>query len=234
VFRAGWETVRRTPDSHTRSAARARKPGCPIEPAARGESAGLDDQRINVDGALPDDISRGCPFQWPPCHTGYAWEGLSGAVMQAEILHRAGYDAYNWENQAIRRATAYLMYLDQQFGGWWTDDDDEQWVPWIVNRAYGTAFRNHRPARTGKNMAWTDWTHAGLWSITPDVVSPAPHPHLRPRASEAWAGQKLAGCEAGTPNETTPPRSAPARRHHTQRLRGLATLTGTSFVKASS
>lgn len=129
-------------------------------------------QGHNVDGALPDDISRGCTFQWPPCHTGYAWEGFSGAVMQAEILHREGYDTWNWENQALRRAAAYLDYLDQQFGGWWTDSDDEQWIPWVINRAYGTNFRTNLPARTGKNMAWTDWTHGTTGGPTPTDTTP--------------------------------------------------------------
>jgi len=127
----------------------------------------------NVDGALPDDISRGCPFQWPPCHTGYAWEGFAGAVLQAEILARQGYDTWNWENQAMRRIAAYLDYLDQQFGGWWTDTDDEQFVPWIINRAYGTQFRTNLPARFGKNMAWTDWTHAASGPVPTDTTSPA-------------------------------------------------------------
>jgi hypothetical protein len=30
---------------------------------------------------------------------------------------------------------------------------------WVVNRAYGTNFPTVLPARVGKNMAWTDWTH---------------------------------------------------------------------------
>lgn len=133
----------------------------------------------NVDGALPDDISRGCPFQWPPCPTGYAWEGLSGAILQAEILARQGYDVWNWENQAMRRATEYLWYLDQQFGNWWTDTDDEQFMPWMINRAYGTSYRTHLPARIGKNMAWTDWTHAGAPVVISDTIRPAPVTTLR-------------------------------------------------------
>jgi hypothetical protein len=136
-------------------------------------------QGHNVDGALPDDISRGCPFTWPPCHTGYAWEGISGAVVQAEILARQGYDTWNWENQAMRRSIEYMKYLDDQFGGWWTDDDDEQFVPWLINKAYGTNYRSHLPARTGKIMAWTDWSHSLTGPVTPDGTRPAPVTNLR-------------------------------------------------------
>jgi len=136
--------------------------------------AGSTIQGHNVDGALPDDISRGCPFTWPPCHTGYAWEGYAGAVLQAEILKRQGYDTWNWENQAMKRISAYLKYLDDQFGGWWTDSDDEQFVPWVINKAYGTNFRTALPARFGKNMGWTDWTHASAGSPPPpDNLAPS-------------------------------------------------------------
>jgi Alginate lyase len=136
-------------------------------------------QGHNVDGALPDDISRGGAFAWPPGHTGYAWEGLSGAVVQAEILARQGYDVWNWEDRAMLRATEYLMYLDNEFGGWWTDDDDEQFCPWVINRAYGTNYRSHNPARTGKIMAWTDFTHSGPSVVVPDNTRPASVTNLR-------------------------------------------------------
>jgi hypothetical protein len=42
--------------------------------------------------------------------------------------------------------------------GWWASGDDT-WVPWVINRIYGTSFQTD-PANIGKCMAWTDWTHA--------------------------------------------------------------------------
>jgi hypothetical protein len=131
------------------------------------------DSTYNVDGALPDDMQRGCEFQWPPCHTGYGWEGYSGAVMQAEILARRGYDCWNWENKALLRATEYFSYLDRVVGGWWTDGQDEQWIPWVINRAYRTSFRTHLPAKLGKNMAWTEWTHSLTGPPPADVTAPS-------------------------------------------------------------
>jgi hypothetical protein len=107
-----------------------------------------------IDGVLPDDMRRGGSFIWPPDETGYPWEALQGIVVQAEILYRAGYDTWNWEDQAILRAVNFLYNL-----GWAAEGDDE-WSPWVVDYHYGTSFHESAPARTGKNMGWTDWTHA--------------------------------------------------------------------------
>lgn len=119
--------------------------------------AGATKNGHSIDGALPDDMRRGCSFSWPPCKTGYAWEAMQGAVVQAHLLSRAGYDAWGWQDRAMLRATQFLYNLDKEVGGWWASSDD-QWQPWIINRAYGTNFPAASPAGTGKNMGWTDWT----------------------------------------------------------------------------
>jgi len=113
----------------------------------------------SIDGALPDDMRRGCAFQFPPCPTGYPWEALQGATVMAEILHRAGYDAWSWGDKALFRAVRFLYNLDARYSGWWASGDDE-WNVWLVNHAYGTDFPTESPAGDGKNMGWTDWTHA--------------------------------------------------------------------------
>ncbi len=107
----------------------------------------------SIDGALPDDMRRGGSFKWPPGETGYAWEGLQGALAQAEILHRAGYDAWNWENQALKRAAQFLDDIGWQAGS------DDTWQPWLINYRYGTNFPAKLPSTPGKNVGWTDWTH---------------------------------------------------------------------------
>jgi len=120
--------------------------------AKRGES---------IDGVIPDDMRRGGGFRFPPARTNYPWGALEGAVVAAEILHRQGYDAWNWGDQALRRAVQFLFDLHRRYpkGGWWAEGDD-CWTVWVVNRAYGPTFPAVSPARPGKNMAWTDWTHA--------------------------------------------------------------------------
>jgi hypothetical protein len=55
------------------------------------------------------------------------------------------------------RATQFLYNLNQEAGGWWASSDDE-WQPWIINKAYGSAFPAVSPVDAGKNMGWTDWT----------------------------------------------------------------------------
>jgi hypothetical protein len=49
---------------------------------------------FSIDGVLPDDQRRAGPFQWPPPISNYPYGALQGAVAQALILHRLGYDAW--------------------------------------------------------------------------------------------------------------------------------------------
>ncbi len=108
----------------------------------------------SIDGALPEEMRRGGSFTWPPGKTGYAWEGLQGALVQAEILHRAGYDTWNWEDQALLRAVQFLYSI-----GWDATGDDE-WQLWLINFSYGTEYAANAPVSAGKNMGWTDWSHS--------------------------------------------------------------------------
>jgi hypothetical protein len=121
-----------------------------IDPPGAGKAGLL------IDGALPEDMRRGCSFVVPPCPTNYAWEALQGVVVQAEILARRGYDAFGWQDRAVLRAVQFLDRIDRLYGGWWASSDDE-WQPWVVNSAYGTSFRAVSPAGAGKIMGWTDW-----------------------------------------------------------------------------
>ena len=109
-----------------------------------------------IDGALPEEMRRGDSFQFPPASTGYAWEGLQGAVVQAEILHRAGYDAWEWNDRAMLRAVEFLYSID------WAPTDDDLWIPWLIDARYGTNFASIVSDRPGKLMGWTAWTHESL------------------------------------------------------------------------
>jgi hypothetical protein len=111
-----------------------------------------------IDGAIPDDMQRGGKFRWPPKRTNYPWGAMEGAVVQALLLSRAGYDSWNWSDRALLRATQFLDELDREVGGWWAEGDDE-WMPWIANSAYSANFRVALPARPGKNLGWTDWIY---------------------------------------------------------------------------
>ena len=107
-----------------------------------------------IGGALPDDMRRGASFNWPPTATGYPWEALQGAVLQAELLHRAGYDTWNWENKALLRAAEFLYD-----GIGWAATGDDEWQTWLFDATYGTSYSTSAPANTGKNFGWTDWLY---------------------------------------------------------------------------
>jgi hypothetical protein len=110
----------------------------------------------SVDGVLPDDQRRSGGFSWPPPKENYVWEALQGAVAQAVILQRAGYDAFAWEDRALLRA---VRWLHEQAA--FPAEGDDTWTPWIVNQIYATSFPAPTPSRPGKNMGFSDWTHAG-------------------------------------------------------------------------
>ena len=118
-------------------------------------------QGHSVDGVLPDDQRRAGPFVWPPAPENYVYGALQGALMQATILYRAGYDVWNWQNQALRRALQWLY----NEGNYPADGDDE-WLPHIVNHFYGAAFPAPMPAAPGKNAGWTDWLYGSKYALT--------------------------------------------------------------------
>lgn len=107
---------------------------------------------VNIDGAQPEEMRRGGEFRNPPDYTGYAWEALQGAIVQAMLLDRAGYPVFEWQDRALLRAYQYVYRI-----GWEPEGDDE-WQVWLVNYAYGANYATCSAGR-GKNMAWTDWTH---------------------------------------------------------------------------
>jgi hypothetical protein len=120
--------------------------------------AGASRAGLDIGGALPDDMRRGCAFTLAPCHTGYAWEALQGVLVQAELLARHGYPAFAWGDNAVLRAALFLRRLDLLYGDWWAVGDDA-WQPWVVNHAYGSALPATTPARHGKILGWTDWIY---------------------------------------------------------------------------
>jgi len=109
----------------------------------------------SVDGIIPDDQRRAGSFSWPPPQENYVYEALQGALAQAVILHRAGYDVWNWENQALLRAFNWLHEVAN-----FPATGDDTWQPHIVNFFYRTDFPAPIPSRAGKNVGWADWTHS--------------------------------------------------------------------------
>jgi len=111
-------------------------------------------QGHNVDGVLPDDQRRSGSFTWPAPKENYVWEALQGASVQAQLLSRAGYDVWNWSDKALLRAVTWLYNVNS-----YRPTGDDVYIPWIINKAYGTSFATVSPVAIGKNMSYTDWSH---------------------------------------------------------------------------
>ena len=120
----------------------------------------------SIAGAQPEEMRRGGKFRWPPKKTNYPWGALQGALVQAELLHRAGYNVWEWEDKALLRAVQFLYDIG------WMPEGDDVWQPWLINYAYTTTFPAVTPSRPGKNMGWTDWTHSSyrLPSTRTDLI----------------------------------------------------------------
>jgi hypothetical protein len=125
----------------------------PYHPVGVNPSGCLKEGHV-IDGALPEEMRRGGGFQWPPITTGYAWEALQGAFVQAEILNRAGFPTWDWQDKALLRAANFLYSID------WKPEGDDEWMVWLINYVYKTSFPVALPANPGKNMGWTDWTYS--------------------------------------------------------------------------
>jgi len=118
--------------------------------------AGCTKNSHSIDGVIPDDQRRGGSFAWPPPKENYVYEGLQGALAQAVILYRQGYDTWNWEDKALLRAFQWLHEQANFEAG-----SDDTWEPHLVNHYYGADFPAPIPSSPGKNVGWTDWTHSG-------------------------------------------------------------------------
>lgn len=110
---------------------------------------------LTVDGVLPEEQRRSGAFTPDPPDEPYVWEALQGATATAEMLERAGYPAWEWQDQALRRAVAWQYDVNR-----FPAAGDDVWEIWLVNAAYGTTFAATSPAKPGKSLGFTDWTHA--------------------------------------------------------------------------
>ena len=108
----------------------------------------------DIDGVLSDDQRRGGGFTWPPFQENYTWEAMQGAMAQATILQRAGFDAFNWQDQALLRAARWLHEVDG-----YPCQGDDTWQSHLLNFYYRASFPAPVPSHPGKNVGWTDWTH---------------------------------------------------------------------------
>ena len=141
--------------------------------------AGATIQGYSVDGALPEEQQRNGAFTWPPPKVGTVYEALQGALVQAVILSRAGYDVWNWEDQALRRVFTWLHDSADYPAEW-----DDLWQPFIINSYYNTSFPTPIVSIPGKNIARTCWTHSAGYSAPPPPPPPTPDPGTDPGSED--------------------------------------------------
>ena len=110
---------------------------------------------IDVDGAIVRDISRGGALGWPPPEEGvqYTQEALQGLIVQAELLHRAGYDTWEWSDRALSRAARFVTRAEG-----WNPWEVAYHVPWLLNARYELDLPT-RPAGYGRLFGFTDWLY---------------------------------------------------------------------------
>jgi hypothetical protein len=117
---------------------------------------------INLDGAVPADISRGSEAPpTPPSRTGvmYTHEALAGYLLQVELLYRNGYpNMYDFQSQALRRMGEFLSRSGEAGGPGWNPGQMQYHIPWLLNRRYGTSFPTV-PAEYGRSLGFTDWLY---------------------------------------------------------------------------
>jgi hypothetical protein len=114
-----------------------------------------------MSGAQPEELRRcDCPFDpaRPFPKVNYSWGALQAAVVQAELLERAGWPAYQWGDRALFRAARWL-----EREAFFPAEGDDAWIAYVLNTRYAGRFATAAPGTLalGKNAGFTDWTHAG-------------------------------------------------------------------------
>jgi hypothetical protein len=111
-------------------------------------------QGLNIDGVMPDDQRRGGSFVTTNIpNENYAYEALQGLLAQAIMLKRQGYDVFNFSDQALLRAFAWLNNVNEFVAA-----GDDTWEPYVVNYFYGSNFYHTTSTNPGKNVGYTDFT----------------------------------------------------------------------------
>jgi hypothetical protein len=165
--------------------------------------AGCTKQGYSVDGVLPDDQRRAGIFTWPPPQENYVYGALQGALAQAVILNRAGYPVFEWEDRALLRAFLWLHTQAQ-----YPAAGDDTWQPHVINYYYDDIpfkFPAPIPASPGKNVGWTDWTHADS-SGRPEmawehVANPVADTYVRDGAKNLGSSRNLEVLDASNNKE---------------------------------
>jgi hypothetical protein len=110
---------------------------------------------LDVDGVIPDAQRDEGTVQWPPPGDGNAgYAALTGAIALGVILHRRGFDVWNWEDAAIGRSWSWQWDVAA-----YRPAAGREWLVPLVGAAYGFDQPYDDGNRSGTSMALTAWTH---------------------------------------------------------------------------
>lgn len=172
---------------------------------------------VNLDGAVPDDSRRCAAFSAPPCFSNYVRESHQGSIAQALMLKGAGFDSLAWNTSAMKRVMDFV-YRTTFADGRHVYDGDDSWIPFVVNKLYGTSYSSSGDS-VGKGLGYAGYWAAG---ITLGGSPPPPPAQCADTIDNDLDGQidfpNDPGCTSATdddetnappPGDTTPP-SVPA------------------------
>jgi hypothetical protein len=115
----------------------------------------------NVDGVLPDDQRRpeGCTTNTPasPCDQDYVYEALQGVVIEALALEAAGYDAFGWASQAVKRAYVWERDVNS-----FLPSGDDRTFAYLAAEVYGLTGLNLSGDQQGKGFVGGQWLAPGV------------------------------------------------------------------------
>jgi hypothetical protein len=123
---------------------------------------------VNVDGAVPADISRDATYLtssggWPPSTTGimYSLEVLAGTNLSTLMLKYHGYpDAFQWQSSAPFRMANCISRSAASGGPGWNPGTVQYHTPYLLDWVYGASFPKYSGgAQFGRAFGYTDWLY---------------------------------------------------------------------------
>jgi hypothetical protein len=154
----------------------------------------------------------------------YMGETISALVVQAELLRRAGYDSYGWENQALKRIARFVSSYDG-----WNLAMATRYVPWMLNARYGLSIPAV-PAGYGRAFGYTDWLY-GTGSIAAAATTPKPTATPKPSAT---ATPKPSATATPKPSSTATPSPTPSPSPSPDQESALAVTAPTTRLSRAS
>jgi len=142
----------------------------PVGINKKGATLQINGAPRNVDGVQPDDQRR-TGFQWPPAKGNYPWGALGPALVTTELLRHTGTEARLWSDSAPLRAARWLYDVNAN-----PPDGDDGWQPALLSFLYPAYNFAGAALARGKNMAFTQWTHATRSASAQPPSQPMPEP----------------------------------------------------------